>query len=85
MKTCGWKDLETMQAYIRLAGIEEQGATAPLHLLRDMTDGEAEPNEASEDDTANGTEQESEVPRSVEEIKQQAEENSAPCLAELSA
>lgn len=27
MKICGWKDLKTMQHYIRLAGIEIQGAT----------------------------------------------------------
>jgi ribulose bisphosphate carboxylase small subunit len=33
MKVCGWKDLKTMQFYIRLAGIDEQGATEPLHLL----------------------------------------------------
>ena len=33
MKVCGWKDLETMQRYIRLAGIEIQGATDVLSLL----------------------------------------------------
>jgi integrase len=33
MKICGWKDLKTMQFYIRLAGIDEQGATESLHLL----------------------------------------------------
>lgn len=33
MKICGWKDLETMQRYIRLAGIETQGATNALKVL----------------------------------------------------
>ena len=33
MKICGWKDLETMQRYIRLAGIETQGATNVLKVL----------------------------------------------------
>lgn len=33
MKICGWKDLETMQRYIRLAGIETQGATDVLRVL----------------------------------------------------
>lgn len=32
-KICGWKDLETMQIYIRLAGIEVQGVTDSLKLL----------------------------------------------------
>ena len=32
-KICGWKDLETMQRYIRLAGIETQGATNVLRVL----------------------------------------------------
>jgi hypothetical protein len=27
MKICGWKELKTMQHYIRLAGIEVQGVT----------------------------------------------------------
>jgi hypothetical protein len=30
MKICGWKDLKTMQRYIRLAGIDEAGGAA-LH------------------------------------------------------
>ncbi len=34
MKVCGWKDLKTMQRYIRLAGIEEMGATEGLNLLQ---------------------------------------------------
>lgn len=29
-KICGWKDLKTMQRYIRLAGIETDGATEVL-------------------------------------------------------
>lgn len=33
MKICGWKDLKTMQRYIRLAGIEVKGATDGLKLL----------------------------------------------------
>ena len=33
MKICGWKDLKTMQYYIRLAGIEEEGATQVLKVL----------------------------------------------------
>jgi hypothetical protein len=36
MKICGWKDLETMARYIRLAGIDEKGATASLQILPDM-------------------------------------------------
>ena len=35
MKICGWKDLKTMQRYIRMAGIEEQGATESLNLLNE--------------------------------------------------
>jgi len=34
-KICGWKDLETMQRYIRLAGIETKGATESLKVLPD--------------------------------------------------
>jgi integrase len=33
MKICGWKDLKTMQRYIRLAGIEVKGATDGLKIL----------------------------------------------------
>jgi len=33
MKIAGWKDLKTMQRYIRLAGIEVKGATQGLKLL----------------------------------------------------
>jgi integrase len=33
MKIAGWKDLKTMQRYIRLAGIEVRGATDGLKLL----------------------------------------------------
>lgn len=35
-KICGWKDLETMQRYIRLSGIETKGATESLKVLSDM-------------------------------------------------
>ncbi len=33
MKVCGWRDLKTMQRYIRLAGVEEKGATQVLRIL----------------------------------------------------
>lgn len=33
MKVCGWKDLDTMARYIRLAGIDERGATNTLQIL----------------------------------------------------
>lgn len=33
MKICGWKDLKTMQRYIRLAGIEVKGATDGLKFM----------------------------------------------------
>ncbi len=33
MKICGLKDLKTMQKYIRLAGIEIEGATENLKIL----------------------------------------------------
>jgi len=33
MKICGWKDLDTMARYIRLAGLDEKGATDKLNLL----------------------------------------------------
>jgi len=33
MKICGWKDLKTMQRYIRMAGIDERGATECLKVL----------------------------------------------------
>lgn len=35
MKICGWKDLKTMQRYIRLAGVEVAGATDKLKLNLD--------------------------------------------------
>lgn len=33
MKICGWRDLKTMQHYVRLAGIDERGATQVLKVL----------------------------------------------------
>lgn len=33
MKICGWKELKTMQHYVRLAGIEIQGATESFKVL----------------------------------------------------
>ncbi|QDK42704.1 hypothetical protein DOM21_14845 [Bacteriovorax stolpii] len=33
MKICGWRDLETMAFYIRLAGIDEKGVTENLRFL----------------------------------------------------
>lgn len=35
MKICGWKELDTMARYIRLAGIDEAGATDSLQILSD--------------------------------------------------
>lgn len=35
MKICGWKDLKTMERYVRLAGIDERGATDTLKLGTD--------------------------------------------------
>jgi integrase len=32
-KICGWSDLETMERYVRLAGLEERGATECLNQL----------------------------------------------------
>jgi len=33
MKICGWRDLKTMQHYIRLAGVDEKGATQVLRFM----------------------------------------------------
>jgi integrase len=33
MKICGWRDMKTMQRYIRLAGIDESGATEVLRFV----------------------------------------------------
>ncbi|MGI4994079.1 tyrosine-type recombinase/integrase [Halobacteriovorax sp. GFR7] len=33
MKVCGWQDLKTMERYVRLAGVDEQGVTDNLKLL----------------------------------------------------
>jgi len=33
MKICGWEELKTMQRYIRMAGIDEKGATEVLKVL----------------------------------------------------
>jgi integrase len=33
MKICGWRDLKTMEFYIRVAGVEEKGATDCLRIL----------------------------------------------------
>lgn len=33
MKICGWKELKTMERYIRLAGIDERGATEGLGFI----------------------------------------------------
>lgn len=33
MKICGWRDMKTMQRYIRLAGVEENGATEVLKFI----------------------------------------------------
>jgi len=36
MKICGWKELKTMQHYVRLAGIEITGATDNLKIFTDF-------------------------------------------------
>ena len=33
MKICGWKNLKTMEFYVRLAGVNESGATECLEIL----------------------------------------------------
>ncbi|OFZ78412.1 MAG: hypothetical protein A2583_14075 [Bdellovibrionales bacterium RIFOXYD1_FULL_53_11] len=33
MKICGWRDLKTMQRYVRLAGVDESGATEVLRFI----------------------------------------------------
>ena len=33
MKICGWRDLKTMEFYVRVAGVEEKGATDCLKIL----------------------------------------------------
>jgi len=33
MKIGGWKDIKTMQIYLRLAGVDERGATNSLRFL----------------------------------------------------
>lgn len=33
MKICGWQDLKTMERYVRLAGVDEKGATECLQVL----------------------------------------------------
>jgi len=33
MKICGWKDLKTLAVYLRLAGVDEKGATERLSFL----------------------------------------------------
>jgi integrase len=37
MKICGWKELKTMQHYVRLAGIEIEGATDGLKIFPNLT------------------------------------------------
>ncbi len=38
MKVCGWKELKTMQHYVRLAGIEIQGVTDGLQIFSPATE-----------------------------------------------
>ena len=33
MKICGWRDLKTMEFYVRVAGVEEKWATDCLKIL----------------------------------------------------
>jgi integrase len=37
MKICGWQDLKTMQRYVRLAGVEVEGATDTLSLVQESS------------------------------------------------
>ena len=37
MKVCGWKELKTMQYYVRLAGIEITGVTEGLRIFSSIT------------------------------------------------
>lgn len=43
MKICGWRDLSTMQRYIRLAGIDEAGATEALDLIPQLCNSRTAP------------------------------------------
>lgn len=38
MKICGWKDLKTLAIYLRLAGVDEKGATEELSFLPQLND-----------------------------------------------
>jgi hypothetical protein len=38
MKICGWKELKTMQHYVRLAGIEITGATDGLKIFTEVSE-----------------------------------------------
>ncbi|EPZ49499.1 site-specific recombinase, phage integrase family [Bacteriovorax sp. BAL6_X] len=38
MKICGWRDLKTMELYIRVAGVDEKGATDCLSILPSEVD-----------------------------------------------
>lgn len=40
MKICGWRELKTMKHYVRLAGIEEIGATDDLNFLPEIDNSE---------------------------------------------
>ncbi len=33
MKVCGWKELKTMQHYVRLTGVEIQGVTEAMQVF----------------------------------------------------
>jgi len=37
MKICGWKELKTMQHYVRLAGVEVHGATDKLRIFAEVS------------------------------------------------
>jgi len=38
MKICGWKELKTMQHYVRLAGVEIFGATDKLKIFAEVSE-----------------------------------------------
>lgn len=51
-KICGWRDLKTMQGYVRLAGIEVDGATEPIRLLSEDNGAETSRTKDQSDDMA---------------------------------
>lgn len=40
MKVCGWKNLKTMERYVRMAGVDEKGLTDTLNIMPQVRTGE---------------------------------------------